>query len=461
MRSVALAHLVVALVVTLVGAAACGGGDGSTTPDPALRDTVVTRGTAAASSLTEASIAISPVVRVTDGAGRPLANVPVTYAITAGGGRITSADARTGPDGLAHMFEWVMGATPGTNTLRVVAGSHAVTFDVVTTQRPEGPWEWRLVATPLGDGTVSTLVLDPEDPGRWFATSFTQGVYVSTDTGHTWQRRIAASAVNNHGLAIDPRDARRVWAAAGSRLWSSSDRGDTWTAGTTFPRVVRSITVGRDGTVYVAPQWGATDMPGIYRSTDGGQTFTLHPYGVQAGTQILTWHVFENPRTGTLLAGNEIADHPQPYRAPLLRSRDGGLTWEDVTGPVPWHVTSFAYDSALGRVLAVTEGSGIAVSTDDGATWSMPASLARFGGAALADPRRADRLYLGHFRFGTWPGGLWATTSPTSTPVALAFVGSSVPSIVLGPDGTRMYVVVYEGGTIAPGIYTALTGALP
>jgi hypothetical protein len=446
-----------ALALLAVSLTACGDG---TAPrvDPALRDTVVTSVAGQPSAFPGETVTLSPAVRVADGAGRPLANVPVTFEVVAGGGQVTQADTRTGTDGLAHVQRWLLGSAPGTNRLRASVATHAVTFDIVTRSPQPLPWEWFFVGAPLGDGTVDRLVIDPGDDGRWYATSFTNGLYVSSDTGRTWRHPISGAGLNTHGLSIDPRDPRIVYAAVGTALWTSSDRGEHWTRELTFPRLIRSLTIANDGTVYAAPQWGPADEPGVYRATDG-HVFSLQRYGVAPGLQLLTWHLFENPRTGTLLAGNEIADHPQPYHPPLLRSSDHGLTWQDVTGTIPWHVTSFAYDSTRDRLYALTEGAGYAYSTDDGATWrTVPG---RFGSALLADPSRPDWLYLGHFRFDTWPGGLYLATSLGGPPVRLGFDGSTVSSLAHDRARTRLYLVVYQGGANTPGIYTALVGNPP
>ena len=447
----------VVLAMLAAGLTACGDGT-SPRVDPALRDTVVTSVASQPNAFPGESVTLSPAVRVADGAGRPLAGVPITFEVVAGGGQVAQADTRTGADGLAHVQRWLLGSAPGTNTLRATVGEHAVTFDVVTRSREPPPWEWYFLGAPFGDGTVNRLIIDPDDDGRWYATSFTNGLYVSTDTGRTWRHPLSGAGLNTHALAIDPRDARVVYSAVGAALWTSSDRGEHWTRELAFPRVIRSLTIASDGTVYAAPQWGPGDQPGVYRATDG-HSFSLQPYGVAAGLQILTWHLFENPRTGTLLAGNEIADHPQPYRPPLLRSSDHGATWQDVTGTIPWHVTSFDYDSARDRLYALTEGAGYAYSTDDGATWSMVPG--RFGSTLLAEPSRPDWLYLSHFRFDTWPGGLYLATSLRGTPVRLGFDGSTVASLAQNRARTRMYAVIYQGGANAPGIYTALVGNPP
>jgi hypothetical protein len=56
----------------------------------------------------------------------------------------------------------------------------------------------------------------------------------------------------------------------------------------------------------------------------GGHTFTHYPYRVPAGTQILTWHVFEDPKTGRPVHGERDCEssHSVPATgAPFGRRR--------------------------------------------------------------------------------------------------------------------------------------------
>jgi hypothetical protein len=45
--------------------------------------------------------------------------VPVTVAVTAGGGSVVADAASTGQDGVASLTAWTLGTTPGLNQLRV------------------------------------------------------------------------------------------------------------------------------------------------------------------------------------------------------------------------------------------------------------------------------------------------------------------------------------------------------
>lgn len=82
-------------------------------------------------------VATKPTVRVTDAFGNPVANVPVTFAVTGGGSTITGATQQTNVLGLATVGSWTMGATPGPNTLTAtIAGSITVTFSVTGTAVP-------------------------------------------------------------------------------------------------------------------------------------------------------------------------------------------------------------------------------------------------------------------------------------------------------------------------------------
>jgi alpha-tubulin suppressor-like RCC1 family protein len=60
---------------------------------------------------------VAPSVRVTDGAGNPIAGVEVIFAVTSGGGSVIDGTQTTGPDGRATVTAWTLGNLPGLNTL--------------------------------------------------------------------------------------------------------------------------------------------------------------------------------------------------------------------------------------------------------------------------------------------------------------------------------------------------------
>ncbi len=73
---------------------------------------------------------VSPAVKAIDDTGASLPNVSVTFAVTAGGGRLQGlAQTRTGADGIASAPGWIVGVAPGSNELTAdVAGLPTITF---------------------------------------------------------------------------------------------------------------------------------------------------------------------------------------------------------------------------------------------------------------------------------------------------------------------------------------------
>jgi hypothetical protein len=75
---------------------------------------------------------VTPALRVTDAGGRPLAGIPVSWTISAGGGGFRYADIVTDDQGIAGVVKWILGTSSGTNTVtaRVDCGVScpAVTF---------------------------------------------------------------------------------------------------------------------------------------------------------------------------------------------------------------------------------------------------------------------------------------------------------------------------------------------
>ncbi len=152
-------------------------------------------------------------------------------------------------------------------------------------------------------GRIPRIVVDPLDPrrvyvcalGSGFAPSPEEGVFVTRDGGHHWQRLLQGTGGTGcSDLALDPRNPRvllagtwqwrvRPWGlrsgGPGSGLYLSRNAGKTWTRlrGHGLPpgpwgKVAVAIAPGAPRVFYALIQ--ARDG-GLYRSDDGGRAWRL------------------------------------------------------------------------------------------------------------------------------------------------------------------------------------------
>ncbi|MBN1259968.1 MAG: hypothetical protein JXB35_04730, partial [Anaerolineae bacterium] len=206
------------------------------------------------------------------------------------------------------------------------------------------------------------------------------------DDGESWQVIYPTFPLTQTmgvvGLAVDPahRTQPALFVARNdpsgtATLERSIDTGASWQTVFSAPGTQLSdIAAVRDamGNLVVF----AVGEDEVWRSTDGGDTWTLSVAGLPAWVDL--FHVMPSPTFAS--------DHTVYLTGfnPLLRSTDGGLTWSVVT--IPWvdiarHVV-FSPDYAVDGTLWVSyfwiEGSGdpalppngVVRSTDYGATWA-------------------------------------------------------------------------------------------
>ena len=90
------------------------------------------------SAVAGTAVPVQPSVRVVDALGNPVSGLTVNFAVTSGGGSVTSASDVTGDDGVAEVG-WTLGSTPGTNNLQAscagITGS-PLTFKATGTSGP-------------------------------------------------------------------------------------------------------------------------------------------------------------------------------------------------------------------------------------------------------------------------------------------------------------------------------------
>lgn len=296
------------------------------------------------------------------------------------------------------------------------------------------------------DGGVYQLVVDPRDNNLLYAAGV-YGFFVSRDGGTTWSELYASPFPGWPALLEqDPNDPDRVFYAMRYTL-GVTDAGMTWSAINDFPSGIRSVGVSRfdDRTIYVGLQSPSND--GIYRSTDDGVTWESHSFGypISGATEFIPWDIAEDAVDGTLYVATELHDHPQPYRAPAFRSVDRGLTWQDMTGSLPWHGSRILIHPVTREVLFLTEGAGLFSSTDRGTSWRQVGN-AYFALTLLMDLNEPGRFFGGEVFFGGRLGGVLLSTDDKRTFFHYGLGGRTCGSLAITGDSSLLYAVC--GGQI-------------
>jgi photosystem II stability/assembly factor-like uncharacterized protein len=181
-------------------------------------------------------------------------------------------------------------------------------------------------------------------------------------------------------LALDPGKQERLYCGTfDTGIWRSGDGGSAWqraSIGLTQTAVMAIATGAIERMAGYAPVYAGTEPSSLFRSNDGGDTWQRLP-GLTELPSAATWSFPPRPHTHHVRA---IGLDPHDPRlvfvcieaGALVRSRDGGQTWEDRVpgGPYDTHTLAL-HPRAPGRLYAAA-GDGYFESEDRGETWSRP-----------------------------------------------------------------------------------------
>jgi hypothetical protein len=306
-------------------------------------------------------------------------------------------------------------------------------------------FNWGPVIRPMGDACISKIEVDPTNDNAWYAGGG-NGLYVTTNSGTTWTKPLSGQV---HALLVVSGQPQLVYAGVDKKLYLSRDRGKTWTIIHTFARPVYSVLVA-GSTLYVGLAWSDHVNPsGVFVSNLGGGGMAFHAFG-PGHTGLIVWTLARDPLSGMIYAGTEIFDHPSPYHPPFFRSPNNGVTWVNVAGTIPWHVVDSAVRPNDGYVYALTEGTGVFGSANQGGSWQPPTFSPGLGIALKMDPNAPTRLYAGRQKFGTLTGGIFRSTDAGLNFSAIGLDGVTIGDIAVNGAVTRIYAAAYGSG-----IYTS------
>lgn len=191
-----------------------------------------------------------------------------------------------------------------------------------------------------------SLLVSPADPRR-IVLGTHAGLYESVDGGRSWRK---GPLGGKDAMNLVRTRSGRLWAAGHNILFASGDGGRTWNE--VRPRGLPGLDLhgfaaAKDGTLYAA-----VAHKGLYRSRDGGRTFSF--VTEQVGGNVLGLAVLP---TGRILAAD-------PKRG-VFASDDGGRDWRTVLRAP---AVGLAVNSARAAVILAT-GDAIRLSENGGRTW--------------------------------------------------------------------------------------------
>jgi len=313
-----------------------------------------------------------------------------------------------------------------------------------------GGFSWGPVIRPMDDPCVNSIAVEPTSDTAWYVGGL-NGLYMTKNGGQTWTRPLSGMVGALVLVPGGPLSGPLVYVGVANRLYLSRDKGKNWNVIGTLKHVIASTLVTGstcvNNCVYVGLQWNTHAEPsGLFVSNLGGGFSKFQPFG-PGYTGLIVWTLARDPKDGTLYAGTEIFDHPQPYHPPFFRSTDGGGTWKNVAGTLPWHVIAAAVRPNDGFVYALTEGAGLFGSADKGATWQP---LATAGGgpsvSLLMDPKMPGRLFGGRQKFGTISGGIFVSVNAGKVFHPIGLHGVTIGGLAVNGTSTRLFAAAYASG---------------
>lgn len=244
-------------------------------------------------------------------------------------------------------------------------------------QSKDGATTWTRLDAPTTNPVFRSVRVDPQKSNTVYAATST-GAFVSRDGGITWQEMAPVAAlqptlppISIAQLMLFPQVPGRVFALTEIGAFVSDDEGASWTSFGIQGRRVFALTVDpQNPEIWFAGVWNSLGTPdprdgGIYRSTDGGQSWAH----VAESIVLDSWeHRLNN--VGAIV--KDVATQRWFARTDVgvIISANGGDTWA-LSDAESNRTMGFLYAAGT-QILGSNGNGGLRISADGGQTWGAP-----------------------------------------------------------------------------------------
>jgi photosystem II stability/assembly factor-like uncharacterized protein len=314
--------------------------------------------------------------------------------------------------------------------------------------------DWRTTGPQGGD--VRALVVDPNDPDRFYFGTLDGQIYTSADGGKQWHLlyNFGKPRMFVDNIIVDPRNSRVLYVGAHRHnqpggFFKSTDGGATWRESAELKNEALHSLAQSDSDPDTLI---AGTFTGIFRSDDAGQSWKQLPTQSQAGL-IHVESLAIDPRTSnTIYAGTFYL----PYK-----SVDGGKTWASIKNGIIDDSDIFAIDidpRDPNHIIA-SACSGIYESKNAGGDWrkvqGIP-SQSRRTRAILQHPSVPGMVFAGTTE-GFWrsdkdgdPDSWMVTTSRQLEINSIAVHPSRPDTVFIGTNNYGVMVSTDGGKSFTP-----------
>ena len=338
--------------------------------------------------------------------------------------------------------------------------------------------QWRMIG-PFRGGRVNAVTGVPGQPNVFYFGSVGGGVWKSENSGRTWTPIFDDQNIASIGaIAVAPSSTNTIYVGTGEAdmrsqnsfgdgMYKSTDGGKTWThIGLENTRQIGRIDVDpkNPNIVFVAALghvYGPNPDRGIFRSADGGKTWTKVLF---KNENIGAIDVRVDPTNSKIVYGvlwntrrPPWSIYPPSYGpgGGIYKSTDGGLTWKESDTGIPTEgqgrigITISPTNPKRLYAIVDAKAGGLYRSDDAGTTWKLMSDQKRIWGRGwyfcktVVDPKDPDIVYVGNTStYKSTDGG------KTFTAIKGAPGGDDYHQLWIYPDDSKRMILASDQGAV-------------
>ena len=290
-----------------------------------------------------------------------------------------------------------------------------------------GGLKFRSIGPAIASGRIIDFAVNPTDNTEYYVGVACGGVWKTNNAGITWNPIFESQNSFSIGcIAIDPNNTNVVWVGSGENnsqrsvsfgdgVYRSDDGGKSWkNMGLKKSEHIAKIIIDPNNSdiVYVAaqgPLWGPGGDRGLYKTIDGGKTWTA-VLTISENTGVTD--VIMDPRNSKVLYAASYQRRRHVFtlinggpESAIYKSTDGGATWNKLSNGIPGAemgriglaISPVNPDNIFAIIESDNDNEGVYASNDRGASWSkrsnFMSSNPQYYNEIVCDPINNDKLY--------------------------------------------------------------------